>query len=229
MGSKSVNSKKSILCYGDSNTWGFIPTADYAAVRARFPREVRWPGCLQALLGESYYVIEEGLNGRTTNLNHITPPDRNGKTYLPSCLYSHAPLDLVILLLGGNDLKAYFNRTPHQICEGMRELIDIIQTSLYGQDMQSAPRILLLSQPIPLPISETFLDEQNQIMFPNAVEKSIQLNGLYQQLAQEKQVYFLDIAESIQSSEIDGGHLDAENHMLLARLVANAIESILAT
>lgn len=229
MDSKNLISKKSILCYGDSNTWGFVPTTDYAGVRTRFPRHIRWPGCLQAVLGESYYVIEEGLNGRTTNLDHITPPDRNGKNYLPPCLYSHAPLDLVILLLGGNDLKVYFNRTPSQICEGMRELIDIIQTSPYGQDMQSPPKILLLSQPIPLPISETFQDERNQIMFPNAIEKSIQLNALYQQLAHEKQVYFLDIAESIHSSEIDGGHLDAESHVLLARLVANAIKTILAT
>lgn len=221
-----MKNKKSILCYGDSNTWGFIPTTDYTAIRGRFPRHIRWPGHLQDLLGESYYVIEEGLNGRTTNIDHITPPDRNGKTYLSPCLYSHAPLDLVILLLGGNDLKVYFNRTPNEIRDGMQALIDIIQASAYGADMVSAPKILLLSHPIPLPISETFQDEQNQIVFPKAVEKSIQLNRLYKKLAEEKHLYFLDIAESIRSSEIDGGHLDAEMHLLLARLVADAVTKI---
>ena len=105
-------SQKTILCYGDSNTWGFTPidavipiTNKKIAPIKRYNRKEKWTGRLQKLLGENYYVIEEGLNGRTTNLNYHIPPDRNGKTYLPPCLYTHAPIDLVILALGTNDLN----------------------------------------------------------------------------------------------------------------------------
>jgi len=88
--------QKTILCYGDSNTWGFVPstegygpTANKKPLRfQRYSRDERWTGRLQKLLGEDYYVIEEGLNGRTTNINSLLPPNRNGKTYLPPCLYS---------------------------------------------------------------------------------------------------------------------------------------------
>ncbi len=104
---------KNILCYGDSNTWGYIAgkfdmTTMYME---RYPRTIRWTGRLQKLLGDDFYVIEEGLNGRTTNLEGIDPPDRNGKTYLLPCLYTHSPLDLVVLMLGCNDLKNVYGRS----------------------------------------------------------------------------------------------------------------------
>ena len=101
--------EKTILCYGDSNTWGFVPCQEnYQSCTKRYSREIRWTGRLQCLLGEDFYVIEEGLNSRTTNVDYFVLPNRNGATYLPSCLYSHAPIDLVVLALGGNDLKTYF-------------------------------------------------------------------------------------------------------------------------
>ena len=102
--------QRTILCYGDSNTWGYVPQspAEKNLTIQRYPRHIRWPGILQNLLGEKFHVVEEGLNSRTTNLDYPIPPDRNGKTYLPSCLYTHAPIDLVILALGGNDLKNSF-------------------------------------------------------------------------------------------------------------------------
>ncbi len=127
---------KTILCYGDSNTWGWNPEKydEKTDHKARYPRDVRWTGRLQKLLGDNYYVIEEGLNGRATNLNHSEPPDRNGKTYLMPCLYSQSPIDLVILFLGGNDLKAIYNRSAKEIADGLSELISMIQSSKYGAD-----------------------------------------------------------------------------------------------
>lgn len=92
---------KKILCYGDSNTWGLVAGSinweTYYMERYSFP--IRWTGRLQQLLGKSYRVIEEGLNGRTTNADHNELPGRNGKTYLEPCLASHRPLDLVVLFL----------------------------------------------------------------------------------------------------------------------------------
>lgn len=91
---------KTILCYGDSNTWGFIPS-----IGARYPFETRWPGVMQAALGKEYRVIEAGLSGRTTVWDDPCDIYMNGRDMLEPTLRTHAPLDLVILMLGTNDLK----------------------------------------------------------------------------------------------------------------------------
>ena len=95
---------KTILCYGDSNTWGYNPS-----MGGRYARDERWPGVLRKELGEGYLVIEEGLNGRTTVWDDPIEGYKNGKTYLVPCLETHKPLDLVIILLGTNDLKMRFS------------------------------------------------------------------------------------------------------------------------
>lgn len=221
--------QKTILCYGDSNTWGYIPNGNPNGAISRFARDERWPGRLQYLLGENYYVIEEGLNGRTTNLNYFIPPDRNGKTYLPPCLYSHAPIDLVILALGGNDLKVYFDRQPEAIRDGLAELIGIIQSSLYGENFQRAPNILITTVPMLLPIAEHFRDEEERAVFAGAIEKAKRLVELYAELAQTKQCHFLDISQTVIPSEIDGGHFDKKAHQLMAEIMRIKIEEIFKT
>ena len=97
---------KNILCFGDSNTWGYAPVTG-----ERYPGHVRWTGVLQSCLGDDYFVIEEGLNGRTTVHNEPLRPHRNGASLLPVLLESHSPLDLVIVMLGTNDLKACFRQS----------------------------------------------------------------------------------------------------------------------
>lgn len=215
---------KSILCYGDSNTWGYVPSELH--VKSRFTREERWTGVLQNLLGTDYYVIEEGLNSRTTNVDYNVPPDRNGKTYLSPCLYSHAPLDLVIFALGGNDYKTYFNRTSEDIRDGMAELIDIVQSSPYGPELNSAPKVLLLSPPMPLEIIETVKDENGICFMKGSVEKAKKLIGLYKELAQLKECYYLEVVDVILPSQVDGVHLDLEMHSKLAYLIAEKIKII---
>lgn len=219
---------KTILCYGDSNTWGFIPCAEsyQSGAAQRYPRDVRWTGRLQTLLGSEFNVIEEGLNSRTTNLDYQVPPNRNGATYLPPCLYSHAPIDLVILALGGNDLKSYFKRTPQDVCNGMRELIDIIQKSNYGSQMQCAPEILLLSQIIPLPVSENYVDAAGNHAYKNLVANAKVLIPLYQTLAAEKKCYFLDLSHKIHPSSFDGVHLDENAHRIYADMLHQKVLDI---
>lgn len=106
---------KTILCYGDSNTYGAIPIdfdlldKHFIASHYRLSKEKRWSSILQAELGSTYHVIEEGLNGRTTVWDDPTEgKHKNGLTYLIPCLETHAPIDLVILMLGTNDLKPKF-------------------------------------------------------------------------------------------------------------------------
>ncbi len=219
---------RTILCYGDSNTWGYVAgSRNYETMYVeRYDREHRWTGLLQSHLGEGFYVIEEGLNGRTINLDDPFPPDRNGKNYLPPCLSSHAPLDLVILALGGNDLKSYFNRTPEQIRDGHAELVDIIQSSKYGADMQTPPQVLIISQPIPLPISETFTDPQGKKYLEGGIEKAKQLVPLFREFAKQKNAHFLDVSKAVIPSKVDGMHFDEEAHALMAIEVYTEISVI---
>ena len=122
-----------ILCFGDSNTWGYNP-----ATRERFPRDVRWTGVLQAALGKDFHVIEEGLNGRTTVWEDPVEGDKVGKRHLAPCLESQAPLDLVVLMLGTNDTKQRYSAPPTDIARGIGVLLDIIAASTAGQQGESA-------------------------------------------------------------------------------------------
>lgn len=219
--------QQSILCFGDSNTWGYVPSdEDHALPPKRYARNERWPGLLQQLLGDDYYVIEEGLNSRTTNINHTKLPDRNGKNYLPSCLYSHAPLDLVIIALGGNDAKTYFNRSAVDITAGMRELVEIVQNTQYGPDMLSAPQVLLIPPPHAHAIAESFVDENGIAFFAGGAQKIQQLPALYEALSNEKHCHFLHGAHEVLPSKIDGVHFDKPAHARLADLIAAKIKTL---
>ena len=115
---------KTILCYGDSNTFGYIPETGM-----RYPKNIRWPGHLQEVLdAESFSVIEEGCNGRTTIDDDPVEGWKNGLDYLKPCLNSHRPVDIVILMLGTNDLKEVFHKTASQIAHDTGILVDTIQT-----------------------------------------------------------------------------------------------------
>ena len=115
--------KRRILCYGDSLTWGWVPM-DNAVPTRRYPYERRWTGVMAAELGDGYEIVEEALSGRTTAVDDPTDPRLNGASYLSSALASHLPLDLVILLVGTNDTKVHFHRSPFEIAASMSILID---------------------------------------------------------------------------------------------------------
>lgn len=220
------NMQKTILCYGDSNTWGYVPASDHSQLKARYSRDERWTGILQNLLGEAFYVIEEGLNSRTTNVNYAVPPDRNGKTYLGPCLYSHSPLDLVVLGLGGNDMKTYFDRSPEAIKAGLADLVDMIQTSQYGPGLTRAPEVLITTSAIPYPFVEEFKDESGVFFLKGIVRKAVDTIPLFAQLAREKQCHFIDLSTSVLPSATDGVHYDLAAHKKVAELLAAKITSI---
>ena len=130
-----------VLCYGDSNTYGYVPETGM-----RYPKNVRYPGRLQMLVGDDYSVIEEGCNGRTTIYDDPVDGWKNGRVYLKPCLNSHKPVDIVILMLGSNDLKATFHLTAEEIAEGAAKLVDVIRS--FTEEKQGfIPKIILVSPP----------------------------------------------------------------------------------
>ena len=138
---------KTILCFGDSNTWGYDPAATATApFPIRHPHDVRWTGILSAELGADWRVIEEGQNGRTTVHDDPLNVARNGKDYLPACLESHKPIDLVVMMLGTNDLKNTFGVSAGEIATGAAVLVKMILQSDAGLNGQ-APRLLLVCPP----------------------------------------------------------------------------------
>lgn len=206
-----------IVCYGDSNTYGRD-----AVTKGRLDRKVRWTGVLQRELGERFYVIEEGLNGRTTVWDDpVRGGDkRNGSKYLLPCLESHSPLDLLILMLGTNDCKARFAVTAYDIGQSIGTLIETAQSSRCGPAAK-APPVLLMAPP-PLGRLEEYAET-----FLGGHEKSRGLAGQYRQIARQYGCAFLDTATVIESSRVDGLHLDPEDHEKLGKAAAGQIGGIL--
>ena len=204
-----------IVCYGDSNTWGYDP-----ATRERFPAEVRWTGVLARELGAGYLVIEEGLNGRTTILDDPWEPERNGKTYLRPCLESHRPLDLLTIMLGTNDLKARHRVSASDIAQGAAVLVDIAQHYAVRADDSPAPILLICPPPV---ARLTKFDR----MFEGAEEKSRELARYFRMVAEWHDVPLLDAGEVIVSSDRDGIHFEADQHRNLGLAVAREVRRLL--
>lgn len=210
-------SAKTILCYGDSNTYGL--KADWVT---RHPANVRWTGVLQQKLGADYYVIEEGLSGRTTDVDYATRPGRNGKTYLWPCLNSHAPLDVVVIMLGTNDLKVEFNRSTKDIAEAIRGLVQLVRER--AADYGYSPAIILVS---PLRINETASNfSKNGGYFDHeSVVKSQQLAAGIQSIAEQTDCTFVDAAEAAKAAE-DGIHFDEASHQAFGELMVQELHKL---
>ena len=217
---------KNILCFGDSNTWGFVPGAfdPGTLYMKRYSIRERWPGLLRNILGEDFHIIEEGLNGRTTNVEYPDLPGRSGTSYILPCLYSHSPLDLVILNIGINDIKVIFDRSMMEISKGMAEIIDLIRSTSYGPDMQGQPQILLLS-PSAL-TDEGYIDQNNESAFKGGMEKSLLFNDYYEKIALERDCHYVDLQAVVSYSKTDGLHYDKRGHAVVASIVASKINEI---
>ena len=203
---------KNIMCFGDSNTWGFIPGTEME----RFDRPDRWPGILEDLLNGQCRLIEEALCGRTTAFDDPLFPDRNGATHLPMLLDSHAPLDLIIIMLGTNDLKHYFKFTAHDIALGAAFLIEQTQNR-----MPEVP-IILIAPPKAVETTTPFGHK-----FDGAVAISEGLGAAYAEIADERGVEFMDAGKIITCPSTDGVHMDAENHTTLGHALVTPVKRIL--
>lgn len=205
---------KNILCFGDSNTYGYI-----AGSGARYDENVRWTKRLQKHLGDSYYVIEEGLNGRTTVFDDPEQRFKNGSEYLEMCIATHRPLDLVIIMLGTNDTKERYHAEPADIARGMEALITILQNpEVYSKDILIVSPIHISESIVKSPYCETF--------GPEAIEKSKQLAPEYEKLAKKYNCFYFDAADYAVADDKDAIHLDEKGHASLAEAIYQKIKEI---
>jgi lysophospholipase L1-like esterase len=207
---------RTIVCYGDSNTWGYNPASG-----KRFPPEVRWTGVMARELGDHYRVIEEGLNGRTTRWDDPLEPGRNGLTYLAPCLESHHPLDMVLIMLGTNDLKQRFRLSASDIAESAGGLAAIAKQAAQNAAGES-PQVLLIAPPAVTTLTD--LDE----MFAGAEPKSRLFSRYYRLAAGWNGASFFDAGSVIESSPLDGIHFEAKAHRILGEALANEVRRAFA-
>lgn len=202
---------KNILCYGDSNTWGCKP-----GVLSRYPKDVRWTGVLASKLGDQYNIIEDGINGRSTMWDDPSNLCRNGVAGLGYALYRSKPLDLVILMLGTNDLN-YTNAEGYY--HGIRLLAEQILKANTGFPGTSdvfpeKARLLLIS---PIEETEDMPAHKESLKFPHYTQK----------VAEELGIPWLDAAKFAKPSTKDGCHMEAEYHLSLAQAIYEKVKEIL--
>lgn len=206
---------RTVLLFGDSNTHGTMPMAELG-LPGRFGRAERWPGRLQALL-PGWEVIAEGHPGRTTlHDDPVEGAHRNGLAVLPALLESHRPIDLVVVMLGTNDLKERFSVNAADIALSLERLVRFVRASEAGPDGR-APGVLLVAPP---PIIEVGCLAG---MFAGGAAKSRALAAEVRAVARRCDVPFLDAGEVVAVSPVDGIHYDAEANPALAQAFAAAI------
>lgn len=211
-----------ILCYGDSNTYGYNP-----ANGMRFPASIRWTGLLQRQLGSGFAVLEEGCNGRTATAVPWEEPWKVASYGLKSCLNSQKPVDIIILNLGVNDLKTRFNTSAGEVADGIQRLV--LESLEFLKVKQGYPPHFIIVSPAHLgedlvrpDSSSPFAGEFDEI----SVQKSKELAGLLSNIADKTGSSFIDAARFVEYSSIDSLHLSPESHAILSRVLAKAVTEI---
>ena len=196
---------KSLLCFGDSNTWGANPDG-----LTRFDDQTRWTGVLQCLLGEGWRVIEEGVSNRTSGYDDPLIPLRNGKATFPLACDTHHPFDWLIVMLGTNDAKSRLRHQPESTADAVEAI---------GRMGSAAGAKVLLIAPPPLrsPILFAEFDDERAVGYSRA------LAPLYQEVAEERGWEFLNAGSVISVSPLDGVHFDAEAHTRLAQAISHTL------
>jgi lysophospholipase L1-like esterase len=209
---------KSILAFGDSLTWGFE-----AGTFKRHPFEVRWPNALAAGLGGRARVIEEGLNGRTTSYpDHTVNVERNGAKTLPMLLTTHQPLDLLIIMLGTNDLKFVNRCRAFDAALGIENLVQLTRRCEYVEDY-TPPDILVVSPPAIGPTADEFFND----LWGHAIAESKLLPKHYARVAKELNCHFFDAGSVVSTDPTDGGHLSAAETKKLGQALVPVVKGIL--
>lgn len=206
--------KYRILCYGDSNTWGYISGSNHL----RYGENQRWTRLLSQKLGEQFEIIEEGLNSRTLISNDLRPgkEGKNGYEYLIPCLDTHDPIDLVIIMLGTNELKKSFNKTIEEIGDIFEKYFVKTILNRKSQFADKYPKVLVVAPPI--------AKDNGSGKYEGAYEKSLRFNEIYKEIADRNECYFVD--NTSLEPGVDGVHLTEKSHELLAEKIYNVVKLI---
>lgn len=210
---------KTIVFFGDSNTWG----ADPGNPGKRFAPDRRFTGIVRELLGNGYLVAEEGVCGRTTAFDDPIEPYRNGAAHIDCCMLTHMPVDLLVLMLGTNDLKRHLGQNPFSSAKGLELLIGRARQSEYGAG-RKPPHILVVS---PIHVAENTEETwAGEYIDGRGAKMSLALAGYYEEVARMHGCDFFDAALFSKASPLDGIHMDAGGHKKLADALADKIKKI---
>ena len=213
--------KKRILCFGDSNTWGCKPlTIVNGAPLAveRFSEDERWTGILAQ--NPEYTIIEEGLGGRTTAFPDPAQPWLTGINYIEACVLSHDPIDLMIIMLGTNDLKTHVCNSTDASARAVMRMVKM------GLNMVSKPFEVLVVAPTV--VKPERLNRAPKFFNQASIENSVRFGAVYRQQAEINGYHFLDAAEFVEPSDIDQVHWDASGHAAFAKAVDEKLKEIFA-
>ena len=203
---------KRILCFGDSLTWGYEPKEG-----VRLDSDSRWTGVLNSLTGDECIVIEEGQNGRTIATDDPEEGEKNGMLYLVPCLESQSPLDVMVLMLGTNNLKRKFGYDASDIASEMSRFLQKV-IAHNNAKLEGKMKILLVSPPL---VGEHIESSRfgESFGFGKSIKVSMELAPLYKELADNYSIAFMDAAKVCTVSETDSIHLDADEQIKLGKAI----------
>lgn len=211
-----------VVCFGDSNTWG------YSIARAsdpvpRLPAEDRWVSVTARALGPGHVVIAEGLPGRTTVFDDPMEGEHlNGRRLLRACLETHKPVDVVVVVLGTNDLKSLYSASAWDIAQGAGKLLDVVAVSGCGSD-SGLPQALLVAPP---PTRVTGLGPPFEDVLAGADSRSRRFDAEFSAVAADRGVAYLNAGEVIESSPIDGVHWSPQAHRAVGQAIAASVKGL---
>lgn len=208
-----------VVCFGDSNTYGMPPMTAIDDIR-RFSSSERWPGIAARELGPDWTIVEEAQPGRTTvHDDPIEGKHKNGLRSLPVVLESHRPFEIIVIMLGTNDLRHRFSLTADDVAASLAVLTKTVLASIAGPDSKP-PKILLVAPP---PIIEVGVLAG---LFPGAAEVSSRVAPLVDAVAKRFGVEFLDAGQVIVMDETEGTHFTADQHALLGQAIAAKLKTM---
>lgn len=228
LGSMAHAEEKRIMVFGDSNSWGWTPVPEIVPT-TRYPQDIRWPGVMANQLGDNYVVINESLSARTagstdTSLG-IEGAGLNGLEYLPAALASNMPLDLVVIMLGTNDVKPYLGLSPLDISLDVMELVAEVEKNTGVATGYAPAQVLVVAPPALGEIPDV---EWLQAIFPaDSIQKSQELAGVLCPIAEAAGTPCFDAGSVAAITGVDGVHMTEDNHLLLGEAIAAQVTEVL--
>jgi len=210
---------RTVLCFGDSNTWGCPPYDNPAQAPVRIAHERRWPNIMGALLGRDIHIVEEGLSGRTTVFDDpIEGLHKNGARTMIALIESHAPIDVLVMMLGTNDFKDQYSVSSFNSARGMLTLIQMVKG--YYALIERGPEILVVTPP-------SISASAEPAMWGDGHRKCAGHAYYLQQVAERTGCFHFDANKVVMAGN-DGVHLDDAAHAVLGAALAREVAQILA-